>query len=103
MFRIVTTTGVDLGLTEQVNYININSRNRCFNHCDEKSAIGIAFRGKPYNLYGHSEIPDTGTVVICKVDSGAELSAIRGNNIDLAQHLADLDEAMIEIYEMRGK
>ena len=99
MFRIITTNGVELGITESVNYIKINSRNGCFNACGKDDAIGVAFKGTPYNLFGHNEINDAETVFVSSVDGGSEITAMKEQNIALANQLAEADEVAIELYE----
>ena len=99
MFRIITTEGVELGLTEDVRYIKRNERNGCFNRCDKADAIGVAFHSIPYNLRGHSDIPDTDTVFVVEVDGGDKLYNVGEDTIALAEQLAETDEAAIELYE----
>ena len=99
MFRIITTDGVELGITEEVRYIKINQRNGCFNACDKKEAIGIAFQSNPYNLFGHEEITDVKTVLVVPVDGGTEISSLQKKNAELTTQLAETDEAAIELYE----
>ena len=99
MFRIVTTTGKELGFTEQVRYIKINERNGCFNACDQKDAIGVAFKSTPYNLFGHSDIADAETVLVVQVDSGEEVYRTEKTVQNLTEQLAETDEAAIELYE----
>ena len=99
MFRITTTKGVELGLTEEVVYIRVNARNGCFNRCDKKDAIGVAFHGNPYNLFGHKELPDLETVIVSEVDGGDKVYKTEQENIALTEQLAETDEAAIELYE----
>jgi hypothetical protein len=99
MFRIITTNGVELGLTEEVIYIRVNERNGCFNRCDKKDAIGVAFKSNPYNLLGHNELPELETVIVSEVDGGDEVYRTEQENAALAQQLAETDEAAIELYE----
>lgn len=99
IYSITTTKGVVIGFTEEINYIRINSRNKCFNPCDKKHAIGIAYKGKPYNLAGHNDIPNTETVVVRPDDYGARLTALKEENAKLRQQLEETDEAAIELYE----
>lgn len=99
MFRIITTNGVELGYTEKVRYIKINEYNKCFNACEKKDAIGVAFKSVAYNLYGHSEIEGADTVLVIETDGGTELYNVRSNSDSLAKQLAETDEAAIELYE----
>lgn len=99
MFRIVTINGVDLGLTEDVRYIKVNERNGCYNRCDRKDAVGVAFHGVPYNLIGHETIANAETVVVCEVDAGDTLVELQQAENGLAEQLAETDEAAIELYE----
>ena len=106
IYRIVTTDGVEIGFAENINYIMINSRNKCFNACKKEKAIGIAYKGIPYNLIGHSDIPGAATVIIRPDDYGARITALREANealeeanVALQAQLAETDEAAIELYE----
>lgn len=99
MFRIITTDGVELGFTEKVRYIKINEYNKCFNACEQKDAIGVAFKNIVYNLFGHQDIEGAGTVHIISVDSGDEIYRTKENAAVLAAQLAETDEAAIELYE----
>ena len=49
MYRIITTDGTELGITDTVNYIRYGNSG-CFVLCQEEDAIGVAFDGVPYNL-----------------------------------------------------
>ena len=100
IYRIITTTGVELGYVEDVNYIMIHPRNKCFNSCKKEKAIGIAFKGKPYNLVGHADIPGAETVMIQHADVGDKLVELNKKNTELTELLAEADEAAIELYEM---
>lgn len=80
MFRIITTDGSDLGITETVNYIKIHS-NGCFVPTTKEDAIGVAFHSVPYNLLGHEVIADTKTVVVSEVDGGNHILTHQ-NSID---------------------
>lgn len=99
MFRIITTNGVELGVTETVNYIKKNPRNGCFNTCEEKDAIGVSFKSNPYNLFGHADIADVETVLVVKIDGGNEIDSVKAQNVSLTEQLAETDEAAIELYE----
>ena len=72
MYRIITTDGAELGITEAVNYIKIHS-NGCFVPTTQSEAIGVAFQNIPYNLLGHEEIVDAKTVVVSEVDGGSHI------------------------------
>lgn len=106
IYRIVTTDNVELGYTDNVNYICINKRNGSFNFCGKAKAIGISYKGVSYNLYGHNEIPNARTVIIKEDDYGDRImdlaerdSELRKENERLSAQLAETDEAAIELYE----
>lgn len=69
MFKIITTKGTELGISESVNYIKIHS-NGCFVPSTKEEAIGVAFNSVPYNLLGHEDIPGAKTVVVSEIDGG---------------------------------
>lgn len=72
MYRIIRTDGVELGITDNVNYIKIGSSG-CFTPTTADKAIGVAFNSTPYNLIGHNEIDGADTVVVSKIDSGKHI------------------------------
>ena len=65
MYRVITTDGTELGLTDSVLFIK-RSPEGTFVEADETEAIGIAFNGEPYNLPGHNEIQNAKTAVLVK-------------------------------------
>lgn len=67
MYRLVTTAGVELGITEEVRYIK-RSDNGSFVRTDRENAVGIAHNGTPYNLLGHEEIEGADTVIVREAD-----------------------------------
>ena len=69
MYQIVKTDGTAVGYTEKANYIKMG-RSGSFTPTDREHAIGIAYDSIPYNLPGHSEIPDAPTVMVIEVDAG---------------------------------
>ena len=72
MYRIITTDGTELGITEAVNYIKIHS-NGCFVPTTRGEAIGVAFQSIPYNLLGREEIVDAKTVIVSEIDGGSHI------------------------------
>lgn len=106
IYRITTTEGVEVGYAENVNYIRINGRNGCFNACEREKAIGIAYKGKPYNLIGHSKIEGVPTVIVRPDSYATHLTnlenanaALEAANAALQAQLAETDEAAVELYE----
>ena len=67
MYRLVTTAGVELGITEEVRYIK-RSDNGSFVRADRENAVGVAHNGTPYNLLGHEEIEGADTVIVREAD-----------------------------------
>ena len=74
MYRIIKVDGIELGVTDSVNYIRILD-NGCFTNATIDNAIGVAFDSIAYNLIGHAEIEDADTVVVSKIDGGQELKS----------------------------
>lgn len=72
MYRIIKIDGTELGITDSVNYIKIGESG-CFTNATSSDAIGVAFRGEAYNLFGHNEIEGRDTVIVSKFDGGGEL------------------------------
>lgn len=66
MYRIITTDGVELGVTDSVRYIKINS-NGVFVTANKSDAMGIAYKNIPYNLIGRTEIENADTVIVSEI------------------------------------
>lgn len=74
MYRIIKTDGTELGVTDSVNYIKLNT-NGSYTTATEEDAIGVAYRSIAYNLIGHTEIEEADTVVVSKIDGGYEIKS----------------------------
>lgn len=112
MFKIITTSGTELGFTDSVRFIKRSSEGT-FVEATKDEAVGIAFNSSPYNLAGKNEIEGAEAVLIIETDAGREVSELRAttarqaeelqqadeNAIALYERLAQQDEALIEIYE----
>lgn len=81
MYRIIKIDGTELGITDSVNYIKIGSSGD-FTTAAEADAIGVAFNSTPYNLMGHSDIDGAETVIVSKIDGGAEVGSL-ANTINI--------------------
>lgn len=81
MYRIIKIDGTELGITDSVNYIKIGSSGD-FTTAAESEAIGVAFNSTPYNLMGHSDIEGAETVIVSKIDGGAEVGSL-ANTINI--------------------
>lgn len=68
MYRIIKTDGTELGVTDSIRYIKINT-NSTYINATKDDAVGIAYKSKAYNLIGHEEITDADTVVISETDA----------------------------------
>lgn len=76
MYRIIRINdGVELGITDTVNYIKIGNSGS-FTPTKKEDAIGVAFKSVAYNLHGHDEIEGAETVVVSEIDGGAEVHSI---------------------------
>ena len=102
MFKIITTSGVQLGLTEEVHYIKQSRSKTCFVQATKEDAVGIVFNNKQYNLRGHTEIPKADTVFIREFNGGKLVEELTEENANLKKQLEDADEALIELYELLG-
>ena len=87
MFRIIKIDGTELGITDSVNYIKI-SASGSYISASEDDAIGVAFNSVPYNLVGHDEIKGVDTVVVSRIDGGAEVNNIT-NTINILLGVAE--------------
>lgn len=70
MFRLVKTDGTEIGITDTPRFIKRDATTGVFVTADESEAVGIAFKGKPYNLFGHDEIQDAPVVLLVKFNIG---------------------------------
>lgn len=87
MFRIIKIDGTELGITDSVNYIKI-SASGSYISASENDAIGVAFNSEPYNLVGHDEIEGVDTVVVSRIDGGAEVNNLT-NTINILLGVAE--------------
>lgn len=99
MYRIIKTSdGTELGAVERVNYIRI-ADNGSFTPANHVNAIGVAYKSKPYNLVGHSDIEGAETVVVSAIDAGDYMTPLTVN-ARTEQGITDLDIANIEAQQM---
>ena len=89
MYKITKIDGADVGYTDSVIYIKIAS-NGCFIQTDKADAIGVAYAGTPYNLFGHNEISDADEVMVIEQDSGQKIGTVELMNADLTETAANL-------------
>lgn len=87
MYRIIKIDGTELGITDSVNYIKIGASGD-FTTATETDAIGVAFNSTPYNLMGHSDIEGAETVIVSKIDGGAEVGSL-ANTINILLGVAE--------------
>lgn len=87
MYRIIKIDGTELGITDSVNYIRI-SDNGCYTNATQQEATGVAYQSIAYNLVGHSEIDGADTVVVSKIDGGAEVGSL-ANTINILLGVAE--------------
>lgn len=96
IYSIVKTDGTVLGITDSVRYIKIHE-NGCYTNATEDDAIGIAFKSKPYNLAGHSEIEGADEVIVVETT----LDAILKENNSSRDIVQDDTDAMLVDHEYR--
>ena len=89
MYKITKTDGADIGYTDSVIYIKIAS-NGCFIQTDKQNAIGVAYAGTPYNLFGHNEIPGVDEVMVVEQDGGQKIGTVELMNADLTETATNL-------------
>lgn len=95
MYRIIKVDGMEIGITDRVNYIKMGTA-ECYVLTSHEEAVGISFQNKPYNLIGHNEIEGADTVIISEFDGGMELESLSRKHIGAEQMITDLDIANIE-------
>lgn len=98
MYRIININGTELGNTDIVNYIRIG-KSGCFVPTNKKNAIGVAYKGTPYNLAGFNVIENAETVIVVEIDSGATIDGLHQSVCENSEHLAEADEIAIDLYE----
>lgn len=70
MYRIIRANdGMELGITENVFYIKISGTGT-FIEATQAEAVGIAYNGLPYNIFGHTDIEGADTVVVSPINIG---------------------------------
>ncbi len=92
MYRMIKTDGTAVGSTDAVRYIKISSSG-CFVESGKENAVGIAYKGTAYNLFGHDEISGADQVLILEQDS-AQIVTDHDERLTVAENAAlDLDMA----------
>ena len=71
MYRIITTSGLDLGLTDEPRYIR-RGASGAYTQAKREEAIGLAHKGIVYNLIGKTEIEGAETVVVVESSTAQE-------------------------------
>ena len=100
MYKLITTSGTILGVTETVIYIKKHPTNDCYTNATEMDATGVAFNSTPYNLWGRDPmIEDAETLIVTSVDGGQEIGSLNDKNAELTDHLAEVDEIAIDLFE----
>ena len=104
MYRLITTNGAVLGVIETVTYIKRHPSNDCYTCATEDDATGVAFNSTPYNLWGRETMIDgEETIIIIPIDGGHEISGLMEKSDTHADHLAEVDEIAIELFEQNLK
>lgn len=98
MYKIITTSGTELGLVDSVRFIKISPEGALV-EASKDEAVGIAFNSSPYNLAGKNEIKGAESVLIIDVDAGKELSDLRDITARQSEELRQTDETAIALYE----
>lgn len=96
MYRVITTDGTELGITDSVLFIKISPEGT-YIEAGEAEAVGVSFNGEAYNLPGHSEIKNAKTAVLVKTSLAQimqEQSIAAGKlqaNMDYLAMMAEVD------------
>lgn len=96
MYKIITSDGTELGITDSVLFIKISPEGT-YIEASEEEAVGIAFKGEAYNLPGHSEITGAKTATLTPITLGeflqeqAERTARMQAGMDYIAMMADVD------------
>lgn len=84
MYRIINIDGTELGITDSVTYIKILD-NGSFTTATAEDAIGVAFSGTAYNLFGHRDIENAETVLVSRVDGGNIIGNVQNQSNNTAK------------------
>ncbi len=79
MYRIIKTDGTELGVSEKVNFIKIGASGS-YATATRETAVGVAYKSTPYNLFGHDEIPGAETVIVSEFDGGERILELQEEN-----------------------
>lgn len=103
MYKI-TIDETHAGYIEKPTFIYLNSKNGCFNICDEQAATGIVFNGEPYDLTGTAGCGVGKAAIAQEIDAADVLAAQR---VELEQTITDLQldnlELQVRVAELEGK
>lgn len=99
MYRVIRDEdGTELCMTEKVLYIKYGGTGTLV-ETSASDAIGVAVDSVPYNLFGHSEIPDAEAVLVLEADGGRRIKDVETSTADILAQLILADETAIELYE----
>lgn len=102
MYRIITTDGTELGITDSVLFIK-RSAEGTFIEAPRGDATGIAFEGNPYNLLGHEDIAGVSTVILAET-SLAKVMREQKANLDYLAMMSGVDmEPPVETEKTSGE
>lgn len=96
MYQIIIS-GEIKGFCETPRYIKIKPETGVYIEAKLEEAIGVAFGGVAYNLFGYDEIPDTPQAIVKEID-GAEV--VFSDNLQIAEqgdNIFEVESALCEL------
>ena len=96
MYQIIKRDGSTVGCTEQPRYIR-RAENGCYVEAERQNAVGIAFEGTVYNLFGHSEIQGAPEVLLTERDAGPAILSSELTGSDHDEAIAELTERIANL------
>lgn len=94
MYKLInSSTGLEIGVTEQLRYIRKNPNSGAYIQCSANEAEGVSFNGR-WNIFPFEKMDDAdGQAVICEIDITDYIKQIAKARADLdfVAMMADVD------------
>ena len=96
MYKIISTAdGREIGAAEKPHFIRRSSAG-CYVQADEETALGVAYRGTPYNLEGRENLGAKETVRLIEFDAGEKATDTAAAVSENTERITGTEDALCE-------
>lgn len=96
MYHIIID-GEIKGFCETPRYIKIKPETGVYIEAKLEDAIGVAFGGVAYNLFGHDEIPDTSQAIVKEIDGAEVVFSDNAKITAQGENIFEVESALCEL------